>query len=103
MLNIIYQGLRGARINKAQEIIIETRDSSDQPLCRGGENVTGFLKKPGMRPHPVSVQDRRDGTYLITFVPEIPGNIQLAVHINGKPMKVSVKCFKLYYFRKIIL
>lgn len=42
-----------------------------------------------MRPHPVSVQDRRDGTYLITFVPEIPGNIQLAIHINGKPMKVS--------------
>lgn len=79
------------RQHKKAEAVLTTRDADDQPLCHGGEKVTAELryKDASNRKIPIHVADRRDGTYLLVFVPDTAGNLSLSIYVRGKPIKGS--------------
>ncbi|XP_068083595.1 E3 ubiquitin-protein ligase TRIM45 [Anabrus simplex] len=83
--------LLDCRQHKRAEAIVETRDSEGQPLCHGGEKVVVELRYCDVsnRRIPVHVTDRRDGTYLLAFVPDSPGNLRLAVSVHGTAIQGS--------------
>lgn len=86
-------GLDNLRVHRKTEILLETRDAADNPLTHGGLNVTAELlyRDAGMncRALSVNIHDRKDGTYLITFVPDTPGKLSLNVTVKGQQIKNS--------------
>nr|CAD7264667.1 unnamed protein product [Timema shepardi] len=84
-------GLQNCRQHRKSEVVLLTRDADNQPLCHGGEKVTAELRYRDVsrRQLPVHVLDRRDGSYLVWFVPDTPGNLSLSVSVNGHFVKGS--------------
>ncbi|XP_019874943.2 tripartite motif-containing protein 45 isoform X3 [Aethina tumida] len=83
-------GLMNLRVGKQAEAILETRDYNDIPLDRGGEMVMAEIRyrDAGVsRCLNVMVDDRRDGTYSISFVPDVAGKLVLSVFIKGEAIK----------------
>ncbi|XP_037052205.1 tripartite motif-containing protein 45 isoform X2 [Bradysia coprophila] len=78
------------RINRKAEIVMVSRDCYDKQLCHGGLTINVDLKYKDSSKHiPTDVSDKRDGTYIISFIPEIVGNLCLSVAIHDKPIKGS--------------
>ncbi|KAJ6647447.1 Tripartite motif-containing protein 45 [Pseudolycoriella hygida] len=78
------------RINRKAEIVMVSRDCYDKQLCHGGLTINVDLKYKDSTKHiPTDVSDKRDGTYIISFIPEIVGNLYLTVAILDKPIKVA--------------
>ncbi|XP_017777155.1 PREDICTED: tripartite motif-containing protein 45 [Nicrophorus vespilloides] len=83
-------GLQNLRVGRRAEVILETHDVSDNPLQRGGEHVTAELRHRDAgvcRSLQIHVEDRRDGTYRICFIPDVAGKLRLFVYINDQPLK----------------
>ncbi|XP_066260428.1 E3 ubiquitin-protein ligase TRIM45-like isoform X2 [Euwallacea similis] len=91
--------LQNLRAGKKVTVTLETRDTKEHPLERGGENVTAEiqLRVAGVSRSLVSnVSDQRDGTYAISFVPDVPGKLAFIVkvngeHIQGSPFPITVR------------
>ncbi|KAJ9597191.1 hypothetical protein L9F63_026918 [Diploptera punctata] len=83
--------LQDVRQQQKVETVLVTRDADKQPLCHGGEKVTAELRyrDTSRRKIPVQLTDRRDGTYLISFVPDTAGNLSLFVSVQEKPIQGS--------------
>ncbi|XP_018336664.1 tripartite motif-containing protein 45-like [Agrilus planipennis] len=92
VLNV--EGLQQLRVGQKAEAILESKDSSDAPLQRGGEKVYADLRHrdSGATKSSVNVkiEDNRDGTYKIYFTPDIAGKFLLVVHVKGQPIKVNI-------------
>lgn len=60
-------------------------------MCHGGLTIQVELKykDSSSRPIPSQVNDKRDGTYTISFVPDSAGIMVLTINVNGKPIKVN--------------
>lgn len=74
------------------EVLLETRDHNDAPIERGGEQVSVEMRHRDAavsKSLPVSVKDRRDGTYGISFVPDVAGKLVLNVCVKSQPINVS--------------
>nr|CAD7462282.1 unnamed protein product [Timema tahoe] len=84
-------GLQNCRQHKKSEAVLLTRDADNQPLCHGGEKVTAELRYRDVsrRQLPVNILDRKDGSYLVWFVPDTSGNLSLSVSVNGHFVKGS--------------
>lgn len=85
-------GLQNLRVGRRAEAVLETRDRSDNALQRGGEQVSAELRhRDGgtSRTLPVHVEDRRDGSYLLQFVPDVAGKLFLHVGVKGESLKES--------------
>lgn len=70
---------------------METKDRNNTSLQRGGEIVTSELRYKDVntiRSLNVNVEDLRDGTYKLTFVPDAPGKLLLSIHVKGQQIKV---------------
>lgn len=87
-------GLENLRVHKKVELVLETRDSSGSPVTYGGESVTAELwyrdAGTSCRTLAVHVTDGRDGTYVISFTPDTPGKLSLAISVRGQHIKVSI-------------
>ncbi|XP_072393643.1 E3 ubiquitin-protein ligase TRIM45-like isoform X1 [Diabrotica undecimpunctata] len=84
--------LQNLRVGKKVEVLLETRDNDDLPIERGGEGVTAEIRhrEAGIsKSIVVNVKDKRNGTYIISFVPDVPGKLVLNVCINKQPVKGS--------------
>ncbi|CAH0556993.1 unnamed protein product [Brassicogethes aeneus] len=84
------EGLHNLRVGKQAEIILETRDCNDTPLDRGGELVMVEIRYKDVavsRSLHVNVEDNRDGTYSIAFVPDVAGKLVLSVLVKGEKIK----------------
>lgn len=81
------------RVRRKTEIILETRDVSDNKLSHGGLSVEAELLYRDAsimyRPLSVFIQDLRDGTYRIAFTPDTPGKFALNLTIDGQHIKNS--------------
>ncbi|CAG9859609.1 unnamed protein product [Phyllotreta striolata] len=84
--------LQNLRVGKKVEVLLETRDHDDVPIERGGEEVSsnilhweGGVSKSLI----VNVKDKRNGMYVISFTPDVPGKLILNVNIKGQPVKGS--------------
>uniref|UniRef100_A0A336KEH2 CSON008495 protein n=1 Tax=Culicoides sonorensis TaxID=179676 RepID=A0A336KEH2_CULSO len=87
----IISGLLNLRIHKKAELILVSKDNNDRQMCHGGLTLIVELKykDSSSRTIPVQVSDKRDGTYIISFIPDAAGIIILTITINGKPIKDS--------------
>ncbi|XP_075212908.1 E3 ubiquitin-protein ligase TRIM45 isoform X2 [Lycorma delicatula] len=91
------EGLLNCRQYKKAEFLLKTCDSEGQQVCHGGEKVNAelnYIDAP-QRQVPMKVLDRGDGTYLLVFTPDAPGNLSLSVTVQQKsiqrsPFNVSV-------------
>lgn len=79
-------------MGRKAEIVLECRDTNDDRIQYGGEQVTAELKHCNcatMRSLTVTVSDDKNGTYKLGFVPDIAGRYLLAVTIKGEHVLVS--------------
>ncbi|KAK7868025.1 hypothetical protein R5R35_010196 [Gryllus longicercus] len=83
--------LLDCRVHKRTEVVLQTRDNDGEPLCHGGEKIAAELRHrdASSRKVPVHVADQRDGTYLLTFIPETPGRLALSVTLHNTPIQGS--------------
>ncbi|KAJ8915637.1 hypothetical protein NQ315_003421 [Exocentrus adspersus] len=92
VLRILFPGLQNLRIGRKVEVLLETRDHNETPIDRGGEHVTAEIRHRDAgvsKSLAVNVQDRRDGTYGISFVPDVAGKLALNVCVKGQAIKGS--------------
>jgi tripartite motif-containing protein 45 len=84
-------GLMNLRVLKKAELVLQTRDNVERPMCHGcaSVEVTVLYRDVTFKTLPVHVSDKRDGTYTITFIPDTPGLIQITILVNGKPIDNS--------------
>lgn len=84
-------GLMNLRVLKRAEIVMQTRDIEDQAMCHGSAevDVTVSYRDVTFKTIPVQVNDKRDGTYTICFIPDSPGLMQIAIMVNGRPIQDS--------------
>lgn len=89
-----FTGFQNLRVGRKVETILEIRDFNNKPLQRGGELITAEIhhRDAGISKSMMSVGvlDRRDGTYLISFIPDVPGKLSLCIYVQNQPIKV---CF----------
>lgn len=86
-------GLMNLRVNKKAELIVLTRDKDERKMCHGGATVDVNVRYNDVSFKNISVHvtDKRDGTYVINFLPEQAGALQITIQVNGKAIKVCIK------------
>lgn len=84
-------GLSNLRVNKKAEVILQTRDIEDRPMCHGSAEVEVKVtfRDVAFKTLPTHVTDKRDGTYTINFVPDSPGAMQISIRVNGRQINGS--------------
>lgn len=84
-------GLSNLRVNKKAEVVLQTRDNEDRKMCHGSAEVEVKVsfRDVAFKTLPTQVTDKRDGTYIINFVPDQPGCMQIAIKVNGRPIHGS--------------
>lgn len=90
--------LENLRVGKKVNVLLETKDSKEHPLERGGETVTAEIRhrEAGVsRSLIVNVDDNRDGTYGVSFIPDVAAKLALIVKVNGEHIQVKLKHFNL--------
>lgn len=88
------EGLMQLRVHRKVEVTMTARDAEDRPLCHGGLTLDVMLKFRNASARSVAskVADRRDGTYVIAFVPDAAGALEMSVMVHGKHVKVNNVC-----------
>uniref|UniRef100_A0A6B2KX48 Calponin-homology (CH) domain-containing protein n=1 Tax=Arcella intermedia TaxID=1963864 RepID=A0A6B2KX48_9EUKA len=90
-------GLKGANAGEEAKISVITKDSFGNKLTAGDCNINGFLKsKNDDLTIPLNVLDNSDGSYSLSYLPQIAGDYELQVFLDESPIKdtpvdVSVK------------
>uniref|UniRef100_A0A8C8RYS6 RING-type E3 ubiquitin transferase n=1 Tax=Pelusios castaneus TaxID=367368 RepID=A0A8C8RYS6_9SAUR len=92
------EGLHSARQNQLANFTLLCRDTSGEPVGRGGETVRVTMihkdkKDCIIKP---TVCDRRDGTYHISYIPEELGTYTVSIcvrgqHVQSSPFTLTVK------------
>lgn len=85
------EGLMNLRVHKKTELILQTRDDQERDMCHGCANVevSVFYRDVTFKTLPTHVSDKRDGTYIISFIPDTAGLIQISIMVNEKPIRNS--------------
>ena len=80
-----------ALIDKEKKITVTACDMQGKLFPLGGENVQARLSLMGSNNPPLkaNVTDNNDGTYLISFIPEVSGEHELDITIENQPIKGS--------------
>ena len=88
-------GLMNLRVNKKAELVVATRDKNERQMCHGGAtvDVSARYNDVSFKNISVHVTDKRDGTYIINFLPEQAGALQITIQVNGKAIKVAFYFF----------
>eukprot|EP00112_Aurelia_sp_Birch-Aquarium-sp1_P022616 Seg643.5 transcript_id=Seg643.5/GoldUCD/mRNA.D3Y31 product="E3 ubiquitin-protein ligase TRIM71" protein_id=Seg643.5/GoldUCD/D3Y31 len=81
-------GFESARVGVVASITLHARDRHGHKKV-GGDRVKAELTSPEEVKQQLHVEDNNDGTYLITFTPEVNGKHTLQILIQDKPIKDS--------------
>lgn len=83
--------LKNLRVNKKTELILQTRDNEGNLMCHGcaSIDVTVSYCNVAFKSLPAQINDKRDGTYAICFVPDSPGLMKISIMVNGKAILES--------------
>lgn len=84
------EGMMFLRVHRIVELVFTAKDGDDRTLCHGGLTIDVTVKYNNLPTRKVetSVSDKRDGTYIISFVPDAAGVMSMTICIQGKPIKV---------------
>lgn len=90
------EGLMNLRVHRKAELILISKDGDDRQMCHGGLTINIDLryKDSSGRQIPTQVSDKRDGTYTISFTPDVPGTMILTISIDMKQIKVYTQAQK---------
>ena len=90
------------RVHQKAELRMISRDADGQKLCHGGLNLVINIKYSDVSIKSVTseVQDKRDGTYIISFTPDRSGILSMSVKVYDHHVKVKTA---LKNFRRPIL
>jgi filamin len=80
-------GLEEAWDNEPAFFTIHSVDNDGNPREEGGDPFT--VKIQGPAPCQADVKDNGDGTYSVTYEPDVPGNYTIKVDLENKPIKDS--------------
>lgn len=91
LCTVAAEGLQQLRIHRKAEVVMTARDVEDKALCHGGLQVDVVVKyrDASQRSVAVKVADRRDGTYVMAFVPDAAGAMVMSVQVLGRPVRGS--------------
>jgi filamin len=78
-------GLLGASDNEEATFTIFARDGDDQPKTEGGDPFQ--LKFNGPADVKFNLVDNGDGTYNVTYHPDVAGDYTLQIELEGQPIK----------------
>jgi filamin len=78
-------GLHEAWDNEPAFFTIHSIDNDGKPRREGGDPFKVNINGP--KPVKVDVKDNNDGTYLVTYQPDVPGDYTINVDLEGKPIK----------------
>jgi filamin len=78
-------GLQGGQAEKPAHFKIVAKDPEGHKRADGGDNFAVTVKGPvDVTPH---IKDNGDGTYDVTYKTDEPGNYEVNITVDGKPLK----------------
>jgi len=80
-------GLKNTVDNEPAHFTIYARDGDDKPKTEGGDPFV--VKIDGPEPTTAQVVDNGDGTYSVTYHPNVPGKYKINVTLEGTNIKNS--------------
>ena len=89
------EGLCHLQVNYLSTVIVYTKDRAGEACISGGEHLLVSFEPTKGPALPVNVYDNQDGSYHISFRPQIEGEHTLTItirdlNIRGSPFKLSV-------------
>lgn len=86
--------LQNTRVGKKVEVVLEIKDENSRMLKNSGNFVsvellqrnTGILESCNL-----DIVDNKNGTYNISFLPEVTGKYALHIRIQGQRIEVSLR------------
>jgi hypothetical protein len=87
-----YEEISNCIVDQENKLVIKTVDRFGNFISNGGQELKALIKVP---PTPCSIVDRKDGTYLLSFVPTTLGFHFIEINhqnklIKGCPIRVRV-------------
>lgn len=82
-------GLKKALKSKGAFFVIHTKDHHGDPKILGGDPVECIIQSPEGALYRTDVMDRQNGTYTVTYRPQLEGQHIISVVIRGKHIKDS--------------
>jgi hypothetical protein len=77
------------RVFRQTTITVVTRDAFENRLTTGGAAITADIIDGPNEDLSISVEDRQDGTYRITYFPLFTGTDEIAIYLGGAPIAGS--------------
>ncbi|XP_070537988.1 tripartite motif-containing protein 2-like [Ptychodera flava] len=89
------EGQQFVTVGEKHTLVLSTRDRNDKEVTQGGAMVTAKVRSPSGAVAMVKVTDNKNGTYDITFRPNMEGRYKLYVsvfgqQVNGSPLTIDV-------------
>eukprot|EP00002_Diphylleia_rotans_P031326 TRINITY_DN6506_c0_g1_i6.p1 TRINITY_DN6506_c0_g1~~TRINITY_DN6506_c0_g1_i6.p1 ORF type:complete len:1320 (+),score=278.82 TRINITY_DN6506_c0_g1_i6:105-4064(+) len=82
-------GLHTAFVDQNAYAVIKTRDEDGTDIVHGGHTIQASVNAPDDVHIPSLVQDRQDGTYLLSYTPRMEGVHTVSIYLNGGPINGS--------------
>ena len=83
------EGLKDPVAGKETKILVRTRDSGGNQCYNEDDQVEVKIQSPLGNELDAAFQDKKDGRYKVTFTPELVGQHDVMVRINGQPLTDS--------------
>lgn len=71
------------------EFTIQTKDSDENPSYSENDRVTVHIQSTKGTAIPVRIEDKKDGSYVVSYTPLKPGVYQIDARVRGEPIKGS--------------
>ncbi|XP_072013659.1 E3 ubiquitin-protein ligase TRIM71-like [Amphiura filiformis] len=82
-------GLKRALRSKLAFFMIHTKDHNGEPRCVGGEPVEVIVQGPEGGMYPAEIIDRQNGTYAVSYRPQVEGQHLVSVTVRGQHIQDS--------------
>lgn len=88
-------GIKRALCNHVASVTIHVKDHQGDPRLVGGDPIVAIVEAPNGVTYRADVEDRQNGTYNMTYRPQIEGRHVITIlirgrHIHGSPFTVKV-------------
>ena len=82
-------GLVRAQVNSPAQFLVTTKGYDEQPRNLGGDCVSIEVRSPNKAPVPSRVVDEGNGTYCLSYSPNMNGRHEVAVAVHKQPIRGS--------------
>ncbi|XP_077983416.1 E3 ubiquitin-protein ligase TRIM71-like [Glandiceps talaboti] len=94
-------GVKRALRGKIAMFMVQAKDHQGEPRCVGGDQVSVIVQGPEGGLYHAEVIDRQNGTYTVSYRPQLEGEHRITVTLRGRhiyesPFRVQVKSGRNY-------